>query len=562
MGSYMTLKNRFRAIFSLLVAMILVLVGIVTVLINNQDHANKANDYRYESYNLGLSSKLNSDLLTKLARQYVITLDAKYLNEYLRVVDMLEGKSPWPNGESISYSDRLQTLGFTEQEFSKLDESNSLSLGLVEIEEKAFAAIESFVGRSASQLTPEELQQWQQAIALIYSDEYERFVTSIKSPVDDFFAMLDERTGTSVSNLESSSDRLGIITLLFSLLVMIILVLAYFIINSRVIKPTLKMVNEAKMVAQGDLTRNIRVEGKDELAMLAQAFNDMIQKLSSLLVDIRQQSNHANQHSTELNHISESTSNSSIEQSAAVEMISTSVYENSTACKEIASTCTQAVVAVGEIDSQTQSGKQVVSDCLMAVNTLSDELAASMTRLEELVKSVADVTNIVDVINSIAEQTNLLALNAAIEAARAGEMGRGFAVVADEVRTLAQRTQTSTSEITEKISLLETVCQDVVARVQNSDQGIKKAVEYTNNADQSLTQIADYVGTINDMTTSIAAAAEEQAQVTDDISERLIIVRDGTNAVKDNIQTVATTATQLKDVSIELNNSIEVFKVS
>ena len=154
----MTLKNRFRAIFSVLIIMILVLVGVVTLLISNQEHANQAANYRYDSYNLGLSSKLNSDLLTKLARQYVITLDKSYLDEYLRIVDMLEGKSPWPDGQSISYSERLNSVGFTEEEFAKLDESNTLSLALVNLEEKAFSAIEPLVGRSPSQLSESELR--------------------------------------------------------------------------------------------------------------------------------------------------------------------------------------------------------------------------------------------------------------------------------------------------------------------------------------------------------------------------------------------------------------------
>ena len=557
----MTLKNRFRAIFSLLVLLTFLLTIIVVLLISNHGKVDTAADYRYNSYNLGLSSKLNSDQLTKLARQYVITREKKYFDQYLNIVDMLEGKSPWPDGSSKSYADRLTETGFTDVELDKLDLSNTLSLNLVNLEEQAFGLVEPLISKSNDQLSSTERQVWLQAISLLYSEEYENSVKQIKAPVDEFFVMLDTRTQTQLNQLKSSSQNLGLMTLLLASLILLTLMFAYFIINKRIIKPTLKLVHEAKEVARGDLTRNIEVEGKDELADLAFAFNNMINRLSTLLVNIKEQSQNTCAHSNSLNEIASSASHFSSEQSIAVEVISSSVYENSTAAKEIANTCTSAVTEVGKIDTQTKDGKIVVESCLNAVDRLSLELTSSIEKLDKLVRSVSDVTNIVEVINSIAEQTNLLALNAAIEAARAGEMGRGFAVVADEVRSLAQRTQTSTSEITDNISILEKVCEEVVTKVGSCDKEIKNAVNYSQQANSSLSLIEDYVGTIFDMTTSIAAASEQQAQVTDDISDRLIVIRDGTLAVKEKIEHVAETAIQMQHGSDDLEKCIEVFKI-
>lgn len=94
----MTLKNRFISIFSILAGMIIILLFIVLELLNNQEEVFNAADYRYNSYTLGLTSKINSDLLTALARKHVVTRKPEYKAMYFQVVDMIEGNAPWPEG--------------------------------------------------------------------------------------------------------------------------------------------------------------------------------------------------------------------------------------------------------------------------------------------------------------------------------------------------------------------------------------------------------------------------------------------------------------------------------
>lgn len=120
---------------------------------------------------------------------------------------------------------------------------------------------------------------------------------------------------------------------------------------------------------------------------------------------------------------------------------------------------------------------------------------------------------VLEVIRGIAEQTNLLALNAAIEAARAGEQGRGFAVVADEVRSLASRTQQSTQEINQMLESLQTAASTAVAMMEHSQASVESNVESASKAGESLHAITQTVTTINDMNSAIAAATEEQNQV-------------------------------------------------
>jgi aerotaxis receptor len=139
----------------------------------------------------------------------------------------------------------------------------------------------------------------------------------------------------------------------------------------------------------------------------------------------------------------------------------------------------------------------------------------------ELAHESEQIAEAAKIIEAIADQTNLLALNAAIEAARAGEHGRGFAVVADEVRNLARRTQESTREIH---AIIETLLSRSSASVIIAGEGniaANKGLERMLEAEGTLNEITESVGNIAEMAIQMAAAVEEQSQVSDQINEQV-----------------------------------------
>ena len=152
----------------------------------------------------------------------------------------------------------------------------------------------------------------------------------------------------------------------------------------------------------------------------------------------------------------------------------------------------------------------------------------------ELENSTNSIASVLQVINDIADQTNLLALNAAIEAARAGDQGRGFAVVADEVRTLAQRTQQSTTEISTMIDQLQSGTVGVAEAMNLSKETVAETVEKAELANTALLRISDAINRITDMNMQIAAAAEEQSLVAEDINSNTIKIKDLSTQVVDS----------------------------
>jgi methyl-accepting chemotaxis protein len=188
------------------------------------------------------------------------------------------------------------------------------------------------------------------------------------------------------------------------------------------------------------------------------------------------------------------------------------------AASEEASTNVQSVAAATEemSSSVNEIGRQVQESARMAGEAV-DQARATNDRVGELSKAAARIGDVVELINTIAGQTNLLALNATIEAARAGESGRGFAVVASEVKALAEQTAKATGEIGQQISGIQAATQDSVNAIKEISGTIEK---------------------LSEISSTIAAAVEEQGAATQEISRNVQQAAQGTQQVSSNITDV------------------------
>ena len=339
-------------------------------------------------------------------------------------------------------------------------------------------------------------------------------------------------------------------------LVITVLIICYLRLERGVIKTLLYLRREAKRMASGDLSQPIKFSGNDEISHLSQSLNSMSQSLAELMYEITDNSERVQSSSQSLDKIAQESLCLHDNQNSAIEVISSSVYENSVAVKEVSGNCTGAAESVQDVEQHAAKGETIVREGIETVQAVAQVMSESIASLADLETSVNDVTSILNVISDIAEQTNLLALNAAIEAARAGEQGRGFAVVADEVRTLASRTQTSTVEIRERISALQNVRQTVTDNIYKSDGSVKDAVKSSEDIGETLQIIASLTRGILDMNRSIATASEEQSIVTDDISERLTKIRDTSAESKEQAESLSTSAKMLSGVAAELTEQI------
>ncbi|XPV20393.1 methyl-accepting chemotaxis protein [Pseudomonas palleroniana] len=311
---------------------------------------------------------------------------------------------------------------------------------------------------------------------------------------------------------------------------------------------------------EGDLTRQLKVQGKDETAGLAGWFNQFLGMIAQLVQRIGSASSDLQTAAVDTSEVANNMNQAAGRQREAVELVSTAFNEMVATANEVARSCSAAASSADEGYRDVHDGQQHIGEATGSVLKLSEDLQKSTQTMQLLEQDSHNINTILDTIRSIAEQTNLLALNAAIEAARAGDQGRGFAVVADEVRALARRTADSTGEIDSLLGNLARRTQEVTQQMQGSLQVSHASVERIQQARDSFDKIRGSVDSIRDQNTQIATAAEQQHQVAEEINRHIAQIHADAQLVEGFAQSSQTGSGRLIEISGELKGLVGRFK--
>lgn len=302
--------------FALSSLLLLCILGTVVLILQNQRELVDSQEIRFQSWLTADELRQSSDDLTRLARTFVVTGDEDYRQQFRDILAIRNGSKarpqdynriywdfvaageiPRPDGEVVSLQDRMQQLGFSEQEFARLDEAKANSDALVKLEETAMNAIRGLFADENGNYTRKSEPDHDLAISLMHSPEYHRQKAQVMHPVDEFYALLDERTEQKVSLHVRRAELYFNILLLLVALALLAAVTGFLRIRQRFIHPLRKLGTALKHIAEDTGSQRVLLDssGKDELADVAHYYNQASEQFARVAESVEQETATARQ---------------------------------------------------------------------------------------------------------------------------------------------------------------------------------------------------------------------------------------------------------------------------
>jgi methyl-accepting chemotaxis protein len=305
----------------------------------------------------------------------------------------------------------------------------------------------------------------------------------------------------------------------------------------------------ARAIAEGNLIQaDMKISGRDELAELGEALNQMKESLHEVIRSIADTSTHVAVSSEELSATSQQISASTVETSAQANVVSQATQKVSQNLQSVAIGAEQMTTTIQSIASNAHEAATIA---IRAVETAHTATLA----IGKLGQSSREIGDVIKLITSIAQQTKLLALNATIEAARAGEAGKGFAVVASEVKELARQTAKATEDISPKITAIQNDTSHAVEAIGTISTIINQVNEISGTI---ATAVEEQSATTNEMMRNVADAAKASTEITQNIAG----VAEAAQGTSTGAQESQKAANHLAEMAAQLHQLVEQFKIS
>jgi methyl-accepting chemotaxis protein len=384
------------------------------------------------------------------------------------------------------------------------------------------------------------------------------FTHQIKVADKKWYYTLSLDTEIAYASLRSAK----VSAVISSLVAILISVIFVFILLQILYRPILVLKETITALSQGngDLTQRLKVNSSDDLGQIADGVNRFIESLQLMMLEIKEVTKALNGNVFTLKEQSKKNTMMLNGHVQETEQVVAAIEEMNATANAVAQDINTTAQLTDNANNVGRESIKTVSQAQEIISMLVIDVDNSVESVSEMSIKTDGINSILGVIGAIADQTNLLALNAAIEAARAGEQGRGFAVVADEVRNLASRTKASTDEIEQALASLLKGNQIVVDSMGVTKERCTKAVVGTGEVSLKLDEMTGIVTEINDLSIQVAAAAEEQSNVTQEVSKNMAAINSIVGELDENGKQVVDEIKSVDGINRQLTDIVNRFK--
>jgi len=315
-------------------------------------------------------------------------------------------------------------------------------------------------------------------------------------------------------------------------------------------------------VAEGDLTFDIAVDGRDEIGMLGAAAQQMRTQLHQIAAQVLEHAGAVHNAAREIAGAVDSQAATSSQMSSSVAEITSTVEELSASSTQIADYSKSVVDIANTTWDSSKAGAQAMDLVVAKMGDIRNDNQESLREIVELGSKSKEITKVMEIINAVADQTKLIAFNAALEASSAGEAGRRFGVVAAEIRRLADSVTESTGEIEARVNEIQDSISRLVVASEKGASGIDEGMRESSNTAERLTELVDAASETTDAAQQISLSTQQQKTASGQVVVALREIVSASSNTAESIGRISEISKEMTTLSAGLSELVGQFRLS